>query len=162
MIVIPKFVQIELQRIKEKKPLTVSKRKQYSPEENLTKAIGNLKFLNEIAKTEPICSFLSTDRVLGKILILDHFTPDYPDLVSNPPSGLWLETISGKTGLFYWLDSDYSVYRSKIDHQLVTELDLRKWHPKSIAQFAALTKKEIWKVTKKWLQHYRAIVLGKA
>lgn len=158
MVVIPEFVQRELQRIAEKKPLKKPKEKQYSPEEILIKAIGNLNFLNEIAKTEPICSFLST----GKILILDHFTPDYPDFVLNPLGGLWLETISGKTGLFYWLDSDYPINRSERDHELVTELYLSKWHPRGIARFAALTKKEIWKATEKWIQNYRAVVFGGA
>src|SRR3989344_3394943 len=141
MVVIPEFVKKELQRITEKKPLKKPKEKQHSPEELLARAIGNLNFLNKIAKTEPIYSFLQE----GKILILDHFTPDYPDLIPNPLGGLWLETISGATGLFYWLDADYPANRSERDHKLVTEVELRKWHLKSIAQFAALTEKQIWK-----------------
>lgn len=145
---IPKFIQEELKRISDKKSLRKVEGKKYSPKQLLVKALKNLEFLNEIAETEPIHSFLLKEG----ILILDHFEPDFPDTVREPNGGLWLVTVNKKTGLFYWLDADYPANRSDRDYELITAEGIKEWHPKSVARFATLTKREIWKAIKDWLR----------
>ena len=140
-VIIPKFIKKEIERIMEGKPKKKPKKKHYPKEKLLSMANSNLEFLNKLAGTEPMRTLLQKHG----ILILDEFSPRCPEMFgSKPQGGLWLETIQGKTALFYWLDADYPANRSDRDHKLVTKDDLAEWHIKSLNHFALLTKKEIW------------------
>jgi len=147
LVKIPKPIIEEINRIrkgikKEKEPPVLRLK-----EDLLPLAHKNFVFLNDIAKSEPMDTFLK-DK---KILILDEFSPHSgkDELISR--GGLWLETIGGKTGLYYWKDSDFPANRSDSDHSLIKQEELPDWHKDSLESFALLTEEEIWLAIEKFL-----------
>jgi hypothetical protein len=147
---IPSSIKKEILMIERGKKL-VKKEKVYSREKALIEAIENLRFLNEVANTEPLHSFLKKHAI--RII---PFEPYFPDSNRAPLGGLWLETKRGKTRLFYWLDADYPVNRSDEDHKFIGEDRLADWDPSSLQQFAGLTKRQVWRNIREWLRAIRS------
>lgn len=128
----------------------IKKEKIYSKEELLNKALKNLEFLNNVANSEPIHSFIKNNG----IMVLPNFSTcfsylDIPGFTSH--DSLLLETIAGVTGLYYWLDADFPANRSDRDHQLITEEKLMGWSPKSIEVFSKVTRGVFWRNIREWL-----------
>ena len=152
---IPVDIQKHIELIKKGKGITQKKKKKYSKEELFSKAVGNLKFLNKVADSEPIHSFIK-DEVLAVLRNFSNRFPDDDNFRALIKTGcLLLETRAGVTGLYYWLDTDFPANRSDRDHQLVTEEELKNWSPKSIEIFSKLTRDDIWENIRTWIMSIR-------
>jgi len=154
VVVIPAKIQ-KLIEMKNKGQKIVPKQKlemHYSAEKLFTMAVKNLEFLNAIAKTEPIRSYIK-NRDHG-INILNNFSNQL-----SPPETLGaigyhqlcLTTMWKKTALFYHYEKDFPAHRSDNDYTLVTKKVLVDWSPESIKSLAKLTEKKIWKTIEEWL-----------
>ncbi|MEK7182511.1 MAG: hypothetical protein AAB679_02025 [Patescibacteria group bacterium] len=152
---IPVDIQKHIELIKKGKGITQKKEKKYSKEELFSKAVENLKFLNEVAYSESIHSFLK-DEALAVLGDFSNRFPDDDNFRALIKTGyLLLETRAGVTGLYYWLDTDFPANRSDRDHQLVTEEELKNWSPKSIEIFSKLTRDDIWENIRTWIMSIR-------
>lgn len=154
---IPKDIQREIgllrQGIKIKKK-SEKRSVYYSPDQIFYMAILNLRFLNELAGSEPVSSFLDETRQM--IMVLDSFSSSCPPPDQHFSLGrLILKKVNNEAALYYWLDIGYQPTRDDKDCYLVTEEELRKWHPNSLRRFALLTKEEIWRNIKGWLRFMR-------
>lgn len=153
------------QRIKNKINLVLNGKKrkkpqkkvvQYPQQELIRKASENLDLLYKISNTEPIKSFLISDK--RHIVILNEFDPkpifnDHP--VFKPQGDLILAAVENITGVYYWIDADYPANRSNKDYRLVTTNDLVKgWKLESLKRLALLNEKNIWKLVEKWTDLY--------
>jgi len=148
MLGIPENIKKEIFLIERGKKLKkrVKQEPSYSQKELLSIATRNLAFLNEVANTEPVLSFLRGSGSKRTILIIDHFNTTYPQRNPQDNIGCLVLTVIGGVASFYnWVDADYPVNRSDGDYTLVTEKELERWHNDSLKQFALLTEKDIWK-----------------
>lgn len=160
MLEIPKNIQKEISLIeKGKKIKKREKREPFYPQEELfSMAMKNLRFLDEVANTEPVHSFLQgSDYSARIIMILDNFNTTYPQPKPQDNMGrLVLTVIYGLASLYDWVDADYPINRSYRDYVRVTYQGLEEWDPSSLKQFALLTEKDIWKSIFQWLRIMRS------
>jgi len=155
---IPKEIQREVSLIKRGKKLKkrVKKEPNYSIEELFSTAVKKLEFLNEVANTEPIFSFLNDSG--RTIMVLDQFNTRFPqDRLQDNIGRLVLRKIGDKVALYEWIDADYPANRSDRDYRLITKEMLGRWHSRSLRRFALLTEREIWKNIKEWLRVMRRL-----
>lgn len=156
-IIIPLGVIKEIELTIKNKKIIKKEKKKHSKEEILSLAKKNFQFLSQVAKLEPIYSFIKDGN--NKVMILSEFSDDFPDnsFIRISTGILCLETIDGKAGLYYWHDADFPANRSNRDHHLITENDLDEWSTRSLEIFSDLTEQKIWKNAKEWLRTMRKI-----
>jgi hypothetical protein len=127
----------------------------YRQDEVLAMATSRLNFLNELANSEPIRSYLMSKEKCGDgfiLMILDNFNSRFPQQDPNHNIGcLILRERKNVLALYDWVDADYPANRSESDYTRVTASELKKWDPASLKQFALLSEKQIWRNIKKWL-----------
>ena len=157
---IPKGVQREVFLIRQGKKLKKRAKEEpsYSIKELFSVAVKKLEFLNEIANTEPIFSFLNES---GKaILILSDFNAFYPQAYKCYNLGrLVLVKKENKAALYDiydWTNADNLMDQGKKGCYLVTKEQLEKWHTDSLKQFALLTERRIWENIKDRLRFIRS------
>lgn len=158
MVEIPIFIKKQIEETEKGKKIIkkIPIKKKYSEDEIFSLAFKNLQFLNEIAMTEPVSSFLEkNDRIIE---VLGNFSTRWDPTQAMVSLGmLCLAKKKRKIGLFFWLDAGYPADRSDNEYTLITQKELKNyWHKKSLEIFARLTEQEIWRNIEKWLKIMRS------
>jgi len=150
-IKIPPDVLIEMSLFMQGKKIMERPKIVHCYEDLLMLARRNIIFLNDVANTGLIHSFLKDPKRI--ILILDNFNP-YSELIKDAGQ-LVLSKLLYKTALYYHIGYDHSIDKIDQDYILVTDIGINKWHLDSLEQFALLREKDIWENIKKWIRVMR-------